>query len=126
MPPGASRAAWSTPALCERCARASGRARLTCRPGPSDVFAPELVVSSGVCCTIPSMSHDASARLLARRSFFSRLGFGLAGGAVGAAGTPAQAQTAGGRFDAARHAMDDWLDQIPGTHRYLMDAPYPE
>jgi hypothetical protein len=65
--------------------------------------------------------------MLARRSFFSKLGFGLAGGAAVAAGSPAQAQSAeGGRFQPARHAVDDWLDQIPGTHRYIVDAPNPD
>ncbi len=71
------------------------------------------------------MSHNASAHSLARRSFFSRLGFGLVGGAVGAA-APAQAQSSAGRFEPARHAQDDWLDQIPGKHRYVLDAPTPE
>ena len=63
--------------------------------------------------------------MLARRSFFSKLGFGLVGGAAaGAAGSPALAQSSeGGRFDPARHAQDDWFDQIPGKHRYVVDAP---
>jgi intracellular sulfur oxidation DsrE/DsrF family protein len=75
------------------------------------------------------MSGREFGRILARRSFFSKLGFGLvAGGAVGASASPAQAQSAaeGGRFQPARHAQDDWLDQIPGTHRYVLDAPTPE
>ena len=75
-------------------------------------------------CTIPSMSNDDS-RTLARRSFFSRLGFGLMGGAAVGAASPAQAQSPG-RFDPVRHAQDDWLDQIPGRHRYLVDAPNPD
>jgi intracellular sulfur oxidation DsrE/DsrF family protein len=71
--------------------------------------------------------HD-SWRMLARRSFFSKLGFGLVGGAaVGGSGSPAQAQSAEDvRFQPARHAQDDWLDQIPGKHRYVVDAPNPE
>jgi intracellular sulfur oxidation DsrE/DsrF family protein len=74
-------------------------------------------------CTIPSMSN-ADWRTLARRSFFSKVGFGLIGGAaVGAA--PAQAQSPG-RFDPVRHPQDDWLDQIPGGHRYILDAPNPD
>ena len=64
-------------------------------------------------------------RTLARRSFFSRLGFGLMGGAAIGAAAPAQAQSPG-RFDPVRHAQDDWLDQIPGRHRYIVDAPNPE
>ena len=73
-------------------------------------------------------THD-SARMLARRSFFSKLGFGLAGGAaVGAAGSPAQAQSQSSSegFQPARHAQDDWFDQVPGKHRYVLDAPNPE
>jgi hypothetical protein len=66
--------------------------------------------------------------MLARRAFFSKLGLGLAaGGAVGVGASPAQAQSAeGGRWQPARHAQDDWLDQIPGKHRYVLDAPTPE
>jgi intracellular sulfur oxidation DsrE/DsrF family protein len=66
--------------------------------------------------------------MLARRSFFSKLGLGLAGGAaVAAAGSTAQAQsTDGSRFQPVRHAQDDWLDQLPGKHRYVVDAPNPE
>lgn len=70
------------------------------------------------------MSHD-ELRTLARRSFFSKLVFGLMGGAAVGAAAPAQAQTPG-RFDAVRHAQDDWLDQIPGKHRYIVDAPNPD
>jgi len=72
------------------------------------------------------MSKDAS-RLLARRSFFSKLGVSLAGGAaVGIAAAPAQAQSPGAAFEAVRHTQDDWLDQIPGKHRYIVDAPNPD
>jgi intracellular sulfur oxidation DsrE/DsrF family protein len=71
-------------------------------------------------------THDF-ARMLARRSFFSKIGFGLVGGAAVGAAAPAQAQsTDGGRFQPARHAQDDWLEQIPGKHRYIVDAPNPE
>lgn len=71
-------------------------------------------------------THD-SERMLARRSFFSKFGFGLVGGAAaGAAAAPLQAQSAeGSRFDAMRHAQDDWLD-LPGKHRYIFDAPNPD
>jgi hypothetical protein len=70
-----------------------------------------------------------SERMLARRSFFSKLGFGLAvgGAAVGVGASPAQAQSAeGARWQPVRHAQDDWLDQIPGKHRFVVDAPTPE
>ena len=70
------------------------------------------------------MSND-ELRTFARRSFFSRLGFGLMGGVAVGAAAPAQAQ-APGRFDPMRHPQDDWLDQIPGRHRYIVDAPNPD
>jgi intracellular sulfur oxidation DsrE/DsrF family protein len=62
-----------------------------------------------------------------RRSFLSRLGIGLTGGAAlgAAAVAPAQAQTSG-RFQPARHAADDWLDLVPGQHRFVFDAISPE
>jgi hypothetical protein len=65
------------------------------------------------------MSGRESGRLLARRSFLSKLGLGVtAGGAAGLAASPAQAQsTEGGRWQPSRHAQDDWLDQIPGKER---------
>jgi hypothetical protein len=73
------------------------------------------------------MSGHESGRTLARRAFFSKLGVGLAaGGAVGAGASPAQAQSVeGGRWQPVRHAEDDWLDQIPGKHRFVIDAPTP-
>src|SRR5712691_10577973 len=88
----------------------------------------ELTAGLAVSCTIPSMTIHDSWRMLARRSFVSKLGFGLVGGAaVGAGASPAQAQSAeSARWQAVRHAQDDWLDQIPGKHRYIFDAPNPE
>jgi len=70
---------------------------------------------------------NIDSRALARRSFFSKFGFGvgLIGGAAVGAAVPAQAQSSG-RFDAVRHAQDDWLDEIPGRHRYIVDAPNPD
>src|SRR5262249_32757946 len=32
----------------------------------------------------------------------------------------------GGAFAPARHTQDDWLDQLPGKHRYIVDAPNPD
>jgi len=74
------------------------------------------------------MSGRESGRILARRSFFSKLGIGLVAGgaAAGAGAAPALAQsTEGGRWQPVRHAEDDWLDQIPGKHRFVFDAPTP-
>jgi hypothetical protein len=74
------------------------------------------------------MSGHESGRILKRRAFFSKLTVGLAaGGAVGAGASTAQAQSVeGGRWQPTRHAQDDWFDQIPGKHRYVLDAPTPE
>jgi intracellular sulfur oxidation DsrE/DsrF family protein len=73
-------------------------------------------------------SHDAHIRL-ARRSFLSRLGIGVTtvGAALGAGVSTAQAQSGeGGHWQPARHSLDDWLDQIPGKHRLLLDTTTPE
>ena len=63
---------------------------------------------------------------LARRSFLSRVGSGVsaafAATLVGGAAT-LQAQSAGrGRPQPTRHAQDDWFDQLPGSHRLLLDT----
>jgi intracellular sulfur oxidation DsrE/DsrF family protein len=61
---------------------------------------------------------------VARRSFLSRLGLGMT--AVGATLRPgvasAQTPAPGGRFQPARHALDDWFDQLPGQHRFVFDT----
>src|SRR5580765_4527172 len=128
----------STPASCARYKAGSGRGcRISLRhrdvlnlgihlPRFSSL---ELTVGlAALSCTIPCMTIHDSWRVLARRSFVSKLGFGLVGGAaVGAAASPAQAQsTESARWQPVRHAQDDWLDQIPGKHRYIFDAPNPE
>jgi len=70
-------------------------------------------------------THDSS-RILARRSFFSKFGVGLVGGAAAGAAVPQQAQSAEGtRFESLRHAQDDWLDQLPGVHRFVVDTTSP-
>jgi intracellular sulfur oxidation DsrE/DsrF family protein len=63
--------------------------------------------------------------LRGRRSFLSRLG--AIGAALGLGGAAAQAQPAPskGPWQPARHAQDDWLDQLPGTHRMFFDAVMP-
>jgi hypothetical protein len=61
---------------------------------------------------------------LARRSFLSRLGLGVsAAGAAGAGAPRAEAQNGGSeRWQPARHEQDDWLDRIPGKHRFVFDT----
>ncbi len=66
---------------------------------------------------------------LARRSFLSRAGAGVAavGAALGLGAAAAHAQTpADGRWQPARHPQDDWLDQLPGRHRLLFDTTTPD
>ena len=55
-----------------------------------------------------------------RRSFLARLG--AAAAAVGLGAPPLLAQAPS---PPARHAKDDWLDQLPGKHRMFFDATSP-
>lgn len=63
----------------------------------------------------------------ARRSFISR--FGAAFAAVGLGSGRVQAQPArppsAAAFKPARHAQDEWLAQVPGKHRIVIDAVTP-
>ncbi len=65
---------------------------------------------------------------LARRSFMTRLGAGLAaiGGAftLGAPALPAQRAPAAS-WTPTRHPQDDWMDGIAGQHRFFFDATSP-
>ena len=64
---------------------------------------------------------------LPRRSFLSQLGTGVSA-AVGAAtlaagGVTLRAQSTGSaRRQPRRHAQDNWLDELPGQHRLLLDT----
>jgi intracellular sulfur oxidation DsrE/DsrF family protein len=64
----------------------------------------------------------------ARRVFLSRLGTGAtAAGLTVLANGPAAAQSAGpSDWRPRRHAEDDWLDRIPGVHRFVFDTTSPE
>jgi len=61
-----------------------------------------------------------------RRSFFSRVG-GVAA-ALGfvdqkaADAAPATPAAAAGTFTPARHDVDNWFDELPGTHRVIFDT----
>jgi intracellular sulfur oxidation DsrE/DsrF family protein len=70
----------------------------------------------------------------ARRAFLSRLGAGAVGAGVatgigtgiGGGAANAQEQPArSGRWQPARHEQDDWLDQLPGVHRFVIDTTSP-
>jgi intracellular sulfur oxidation DsrE/DsrF family protein len=61
---------------------------------------------------------------VARRSFLSRLGAGLAtvGAAVGIDTAAMRAEAPADGWQPGRHAEDDWFDKIPGKHRTILDA----
>ena len=60
-----------------------------------------------------------------RRTFLSRLGIGAAGVTV-LADRPAGAQsTSPSAWHPRRHSEDDWLDRIPGGHRFVFDTTSP-
>ena len=63
----------------------------------------------------------------ARRAFLSRLGTGAtAAGLTVLAEGPAAAQSrAASEWRFRRHSEDDWLDRIPGVHRFVFDTTTP-
>jgi intracellular sulfur oxidation DsrE/DsrF family protein len=72
-----------------------------------------------------TMSMTTS-RTSERRSFLSRLAAGTAFGGILLNSRSASAQApAAGAWKASRHNQDDWLDQIPGGHRFLIDTTSP-
>ena len=74
------------------------------------------------------MAASPSAANLPRRSFMARLAAGVAAftGASAMAAAPVAAQRAGDApWQPARHAQDDWFDQVPGKHRFFFDATTP-
>ena len=76
--------------------------------------------------------------MTARRSFLARLGAAAAALGLGSSAADAQAPAPPAsppaaaalppetRWQPAREAKDDWLDQIPGKHRLIFDAVSPE
>jgi intracellular sulfur oxidation DsrE/DsrF family protein len=76
------------------------------------------------------MTGERSRR--ARRSFLRRLAAGVTavGGAFGAGSQSAGAQafsvTSARGWQPARHAEDDWLDQVSAQHRFCFDTTTPD
>lgn len=70
--------------------------------------------------------------LMARRAFLARLGTGvgvLGAAAVGSSTAVADVAATGGAdavWRPARHTQDDWLDGIPGQHRFVFDTISPD
>jgi hypothetical protein len=62
---------------------------------------------------------------VARRSFLTRFGAGVTafGTAFTAGAATASAQTGsiGSDWAPSRHAEDDWMDELPGGHRFILD-----
>jgi len=68
-----------------------------------------------------------TSRMSERRSFLSRVAAGAAAlGGIALSSRAANAQApSGGPWKASRHNQDDWLDQIPGVHRFVIDTTSP-
>ncbi len=71
------------------------------------------------------MQRNRTRPRVARRSFLGRLAagstaFGAAFAAGGAAGAP-QTGSIGSDWKPGLHAIDDWLDRMPGRHRFVVD-----
>ena len=60
-----------------------------------------------------------------RRSMMSGLGAATVGVALASGRLAAQTTNAAGRFQAARHPQDAWLDAVAGKHRTFIDASTP-
>ena len=74
------------------------------------------------------MFGNSSQSPVARRSFLSRIGAGMTmfGATLVAGESATAAQSAGNNgWQPSRHAQDDWLDQVPGRHRFVFDTTTP-
>ncbi len=64
-------------------------------------------------------NHDS----IGRRALMAGMGVAVAGlAATTAARAQAQQTRAGGSFTPARHALDAWYDELPGSHRIFIDS----
>ena len=71
------------------------------------------------------MSDNNPAFPSERRSFLAHLGAGMGVLGAVAAGTrvlEAQAPAGGNSWTPTKHAQDDWLDRLPGGHRFVFDT----
>jgi intracellular sulfur oxidation DsrE/DsrF family protein len=71
------------------------------------------------------MNEDPRQAPVARRAFLFSVSTAAAAAGLGASTTYAQALAPAApdpHWQPARHAQDDWLDQIPGKHRFFFDA----
>src|SRR5689334_21535056 len=75
------------------------------------------------------MSRHDRDWMFGRRWFFSRFGATVAatGAALSATGVQIRAQSGGAQpWQPARHAQDDWLSQLQGQHRFILDTTSPD
>jgi hypothetical protein len=56
-----------------------------------------------------------------RRALIAGMGIAVAG-LVGGATAEAKTRTRGSSFQPARHRLDAWFDELPGTHRIFVDS----
>lgn len=68
------------------------------------------------------MSEKAKEPRVARRSFLTRLGAGIGLAGVAVADPAGIAHASSTAWRPVRDPADDWLDQIPGHHRFVFDA----
>ena len=71
------------------------------------------------------MSEPVSIPPVARRSFLTRLGAGLTVAGTTMAAGDALAQSPApppSNWQPARHTLDNWMDQLPGKHRFVFDT----
>lgn len=69
--------------------------------------------------------NDKDDDLHARRSVMTGVGIAIAGLAAGATSACAQTPTRTAGFQPARHALDAWFGELPGTHRVFIDSATP-
>jgi hypothetical protein len=74
------------------------------------------------------MSGKLLESLMARRSLLARLGVGVGLVSAFGASSPKLLAEAGpdSSWRPARHEQDDWLDKIPGQHRFVFDTTTPD
>jgi intracellular sulfur oxidation DsrE/DsrF family protein len=71
------------------------------------------------------MSEQTPTLLVPRRSFLTQVAAGVtvAGSTLAAGDALAQAPASrAGNWQPTRHAQDEWMDQLPGKHRFVFDT----
>jgi hypothetical protein len=66
--------------------------------------------------------REKEKELTARRSLITGVGAAVAGMTLASATACAQTPARSAGFQPARHSLDAWFDQLPGTHRVFIDS----